>query len=606
MSNQLVLLPRPRELEVGGTVSLPERGTIAAPAACRFTAELLQKALRQEAGLAWEIAPQGAEGDITLRLVPGDLSQAQGYRLTVAEEGIEIVAAEAAGAFYGAQTLIQLLAGSGRQLPALTCRDWPDFENRGVMLDISRNKVPTMETLLALVDLLASWKVNQFQLYTEHTFAYRNHRMVWADASPVTAEGVRELDAYCRQRFVELVPNQNSFGHMRRWLVHDKYRHLAECPEGCDTVWGHFDEPFSLCPGDPGGLALLQELYDELLPNFSSRQFNVGCDETVDLGQGRSKEAVEARGEGRVYLDFLLRIYREVTARGRTMQFWGDVIMHHPELTPELPRDAIALEWGYEADHPFDRHGEVFAASGIPFYVCPGVSTWNTVSGRTDNALGNLRNAAENGLAHGAVGYLNTDWGDNGHLQPLPVSYLGYGYGAAVSWAYEANTGLDVARAVGRHAFRDAAGVMGQLAHDLGLAYREVGIPVPNATMPFRLLQATPEEIELAISGQGEELGDRLRATLERIDAVMAPLGRAEMARPDAALIQREFSWAAAMTRHGCRRALWRVGEVPVGELAEEARWLLAEHRAIWHARNRPGGFVDSQALLERMARDYD
>ena len=116
----------------------------------------------------------------------------------------------------------------------------------------------------------------------------------------------------------------------------------------------------------------------------------------------------------------------------------------------------------------------------------------------------------------------------------------------------------------------------------------------------------TPEEIDVGISGHGEELGERFRAALDRIDAVMAPLSRAEMARPDAALIQREFAWAAAMTKHGCRRGLWGMGEVPNGDLAEEARWLLEEHRAIWHARNRPGGFPDSQARLERMARDYD
>ncbi len=254
--------------------------------------------------------------------------------------------------FYAVCTLIQLLgirdqeAGGRRQestpisnlqsptssLPALRISDWPDFPNRGVMLDISRDRVPTMQTLLELVDLLASWKINQLQLYTEHTFAYRNHPEVWADASPMTGEEILALDAYCRERFIELVPNQNSFGHMTRWLTHDRYRPLAEAPDGCDTRWGHYDYPFSLCPIDPGSIELVRSIFDELLPHFTSRQFNVGCDETIDLGQVRSKEAVEKLGAGRVYLDFLLKIYREVRARGRTMQFWGDIIMEHPEL----------------------------------------------------------------------------------------------------------------------------------------------------------------------------------------------------------------------------------------------------------------------------------
>ena len=151
----------------------------------------------------------------------------------------------------------------------------------------------------------------------------------------MTGEEILALDAYCRERYIELVPNQNSFGHMARWLTHPRYRPLAETQDGFDTPWGHDDYPLSLCPVDPGSMELVRSLFDELLPHFSSRQFNVGCDETIDLGQVRSKAAVEELGTGRVYLDFLLQIYREVKARGRTMQFWGDIIMAHPELVPE-------------------------------------------------------------------------------------------------------------------------------------------------------------------------------------------------------------------------------------------------------------------------------
>ena len=90
--------------------------------------------------------------------------------------------------------------------------DKPDFANRGVMLDISRDKVPTMETLYKQIDILAECKINQIQLYTEHTFAYDNHKVVWQNASPMTPEQILDLDQYCRDRHIELVPNQNSFG----------------------------------------------------------------------------------------------------------------------------------------------------------------------------------------------------------------------------------------------------------------------------------------------------------------------------------------------------------------------------------------------------------
>src|SRR6185436_16742198 len=119
-------------------------------------------------------------------------------------------------------------------------------------------------------------------------------------------------------------------------------------------------------------------------------------------------------------------------------QFWGDIIIEQPELIAELPKDAIALEWGYEADHPFLDHAQRFAESGLEFTVCPGTSSWNSLAGRADNALRNLALAAVAGHESGARGCLITDWGDFGHLQPLPVSYLGFLAGAGFAWNVEA------------------------------------------------------------------------------------------------------------------------------------------------------------------------
>jgi hypothetical protein len=462
-----------------------------------------------------------------------------------------------------------------------------------------------METLYALVDLLAEWRINQLQLYTEHTFAYRQHREVWENASPMTGEQVMALDAYCRQRFVELVPNQNSFGHLHRWLKHPRYRHLAETPDGFEHPWG--DEPFSLCPLEPASLELLAELYDELLPHFSSRQFNVGCDETFDLGQGRSRAACQERGEGRVYLEFLLKIHQLVQRHGRTMQFWGDIIMHYPDLIPELPEDVIALEWGYEADHPFARNGEKFAQAGVPYYVCPGTSSWNSIAGRTANALGNLWNAAENGQARGAIGYLITDWGDHGHWQHLPVSFLGYAYGAAVSWATQANRDLDLPRALALHAFQDAAGVMGHLAYDLGNAYREAGVLVPNASL-LALLLLHPDQPVTESDWPGLTV-EGLERTLEYVDRVMPPLSLARMAHADAELVADEFRNAAALLRHACHLGIARlqtesgeIASIPLETrraLASELEEIVAEYRRLWLSRNRPGGLADSVEQME-------
>lgn len=621
MVRDCIFLPMPRQLNIAETSTVLKSSGLICVEAPSFhenllAAEQLQAAANAIPGIRWELAGGTAVPQeqicAVLSVTPSATSHPQGYQITIAEGVIHVVASTSAGLFYGVQTLRQLLAQCGREVPNLRCSDYPDFPNRGVMLDVSRNKVPTMATLLDLVDLLASWKVNQLQLYFEHIFAYRSHPAVWQNDTPFTVEEILELDRFCRARFIELVPNQNSFGHLENWLVLPEYTHLAEAPDGCETRWGMRTKPYGLKPTDES-LQFLRTLYDELLPAFSSRQFNVGCDETIDLGKGYSQSLAEEVGVERLYVDFVRKIHREVRARGYTMQFWGDIIVEYPHLVRELPHDAIALEWGYEADHPFDEHGALFAASGIPFYVCPGTSTWNSIVGRTTNAVENLRNAARNGLKHGAIGFLNTDWGDNGHWQPLPASYLGLAAGAGYSWAFDANRDLALSEVISRYAFSDDTGIMGRIAADLGDVHRLAGISVHNASVLFRVLQATPEKlVEWLHTHELNDPAHRLRAVLDAIDGIMGNLANANMQRPDAELIKREFTWGANMLRHACWRAIWALNIERKVEndslrqwLLQEAEKLLPEFEAIWHERNRQGGFAASMARLERVRNDY-
>lgn len=603
-------LPQPRHVSWGeGRFALtPDRLILLdapAPQSLRLAARTFQMRLASRFDISWEtVASRATPADqigLRITVLPQAVAQPEGYRLVITSAGVEIQAHDAAGAFYAIATLNQLLAQCETpDLPTVEIADWPDFPVRGVMLDISRDKVPQMSTLYALVDRLASWKINQLQLYTEHTFAYRQHPEVWAEASPITAEEVLALDAYCRERHITLAPNQNSFGHMARWLKHERYAHLAEIHGEFETPWGAMHGPFSLAPTEPGSLELIRSLYDELLPNFSARVINVGCDETFDLCAGKSQARCEARGPGRVYLDFLREIYDEVARRGYRMQFWGDIVLEHPELIPELPRDVIALAWGYEADHPFDAQGARFAAAGIPFYLCPGTSAWDSIAGRTENALGNLINAAEAGLKHGAAGYLITDWGDLGHWQPLPVSFLGLGMGAAYAWCLASNREADVPAVISRFAFDDPTGAMGRVAYDLGNVYRAPGQEVPNSSVLFWILQQRTDE------RMGDFTPADFERTLQAIDAALAPLDAAQMQRSDAALIRREFELAGRMLRHACHHALMQLTSNPTRDaLAADLTEIIQMYRAIWLARNRPGGLVDSVARFQSLLANY-
>ncbi|MGH2821157.1 MAG: glycoside hydrolase family 20 zincin-like fold domain-containing protein [Actinomycetota bacterium] len=604
----LVLLPRPRSLAPGsGDLRLGGAGSIvcAGPAQqLAPVARVLQGSLQEEQAVSWPLVGGGAEAEGGAVLSLDEGLPPEGYGLRIGPEGIELAASDPAGAYYGVMTMAQILRQVRGLIPGLVVEDHPDFATRGVMLDISRDKVPKPSTLFELVDMLAGWKINHLELYVEHTFAYRNHEEVWAQASPLTGEEILELDSYCRQRFVELVPNQNSFGHMHRWLRLPRYRHLAECPEGSESPRGTPLPPYSLDPTNEECLEFLDGIYAELLPHFTSSSFNVGCDETFDLGRGKSREACEQKGAGRVYLDFLLKVYELVKRHGLTMHFWGDIIVNHPDLIDGLPKDGVALEWGYEADHPFDEHLELFARSGIPFFACPGTASWNSIAGRTQNCLANIDNAVSSGLRHGARGVLNTDWGDRGHWQYLPVSYLGLAAGAALGWSYESNRDRDLIPALDLHAFRDEARVMGRVAHDLGNAYLRAGAVPHNSSALFHTLRA-PDRGSVP-DGVSEE---SLKECADVIRSAVAPLGSARMARADSGIIEGEFANAARMLLHACTRGTALLSDDNSSEtrreLGRELREILGRHRELWVARNRIGGLHDSIWPLEALLDDY-
>lgn len=625
MQNHPVLLPTPQNLRFSdGFCSLVEKSKILLdadpPSPLFFSARRLQATLAKNFHTKLDItAGKGippAQIGITLRIDPHAVNRSEGYRLNITPEGILIEAQEDRGLFYGSCTLIQLIlyysspsaiisSLPGGCLPCLEIHDWPDFPSRGVMLDISRDKVPTMDTIFNLVDLLASWKINQLQLYTEHTFAYQNHPQVWAAASPFTGEEIFELDAYCHQRYVEIVPNQNSFGHMERWLKHPRYQPLAEVPRSFDYPAADHHSSGCLCPLDPNSLVFLTGLYDELLPHFSSRQFNIGCDETFDLGQGRSKSECERVGVGRVYLDFLLKIVHSVTQRGFRVQFWGDIVMAHPELVWELPRDIIALDWGYEADFPFDQHGKIFAEAGLQFYVCPGTSSWNSIAGRTDNCIKNLDSAARNGLKFGAIGYLNTDWGDNGHWQCLPISYLGFAAGAAFSWAYQANANIDISEALNHYAFFDPSGMMGRLVYDLGNVYQEVNVEPDNSSFLFEVLQNPIHDWAKIIPSKKVLLG--FRRTHEVIKKIAADNPTHSSLSADKDLLASEIKLTVDLLKHACMRGAYGVGSQDYNRqyLSIDLERIIAEYPLVWLSRNRPGGLQDSLSYFDTARKEY-
>ncbi|MCG8479492.1 MAG: family 20 glycosylhydrolase [Spirochaetales bacterium] len=579
-------------------------------------------------------------------------TNAEAFRIEIAEETIAVSAAGEVGRFYAVGALRQLMtiAGSGPpdggvRLPTGTVTDRPGLGDRGFMLDVSRNRVPTRETLLDLLDLLAMVRYNHLELYFEHVFAYRDHEQVWRETGAVTAEDIRWLDGECAARGIELVPNQNSFGHLAGWMRHERYRSLAEAPDGFSDPWGnHYDHPFSLYPAEPAVPAFLAELYDELLPNFTSRRFNVGLDETFDLGQGRSAERIgelaaaeraahpeidadtaRQRATGRVYLEMLRVVHSLVSERGRQMYFWGDIIQNHPELVSELPGDVVAVEWGYEADHDFDTHCGRLRESGVPFLVAPGTSVWNSMGGRFATARSNIRNAVDAVHRYGGRGVLMTDWGDNGDLAPATVALPALVLAGALAWnSRGAATDETASSGTGEYAEPDAFAwlrvhVFGDEGGALTEALRLLNtLDEPNGAQTIH--NASILAVALLVfdlPSYQSALDDFDPAVIDAIEA------RAREARSlltgDASgdgTVPASDGGAAAHYREellfACDLALYGVGILRIrrgGAAADEGLATLIDglderFSQLWLSRYRPGGLEDSRRWLRKAARD--
>ena len=559
------------------------------PMSERLTAALLRM-IATKPNLTISYGTQQNE-TILLRIRQGGEKIEGAYQLIAGEQGIDLTASSETGTFYGLMTLQQILDQADDTISCFAIEDQPDFDQRGVMLDISRCKVPTVTSLKRLIDQFACLKINQLQLYTEHTFAFSGHERVWVDSSPLNSNDILCLKRHCNERFIDLVPNLNSFGHFERWLRYPEYHQYAECPNG-------FTHPLSNTRSDTGStlrpnqksLDLLAELYGEYLPLFDGKLFNIGGDEPWELGLGWSKKKCAKKGTTQVYVDFLARINKLSNQYDRRTQFWSDIVLRQPRSLGQLPKDMIALNWGYEGDHPFKRECEHMANQGLDFYVCPGTSSWNSLTGRIDNARKNLANAARNGLNTGSCGYLVTDWGDNGHHQYLPISYPGFILAACHSWNHKAAHRIDLAGAINQVFFKEPGTETAELLVRLGQVASLAPSRIRNATLFNRTLFWSMRNEPSTTQTVSDE---QLQNCVNELTSISQALPSSDST--NLKLVQDEIRNAARMSIHGVHRLLsFRNNAVKKQQLDADISKIIAEHERLWLARNAPGGLRES------------
>ncbi len=366
----------------------------------------------------------------------------EGYKLKI-DDYITIAARTEQGAFYGLMTLKQIYAEE--EIKQVEIEDYPLLKVRGVMLDISRSKVPTVQTLKELIDFFASLKYNHLELYVEgFSFEYKNFPQVLEDRNYLSVDEYVEVERYANEYFIDFVPNQNGFGHMSDWLLRDEYKELACCPEGFN-IWGCLRIPSTLDPTNPKSIDLVKKMYADMLPYTSSKYFNMNFDEPYELGSGKSKEACDKSSKEDVYIAYFNKLAEEVRKYDKTPMLWGDVLVKHPDKVKLLPKDVIFIDWGYNKDYPFDEHAKMLLRNKVNYLLAPGTSSWSTITSRFIDMKETIENSTKAAKEHHGLGVLITDWGDMGHLQYLPSSYLGFIYGGLLSWS---NATVDDAKQV--------------------------------------------------------------------------------------------------------------------------------------------------------------
>ena len=471
----LLLVPQPREAHAEREVALTRGLEIVVPsdASDAFAARDLRDALR-------EFGVPVAKGQGSARIVLWRASSAparallakakltldaamhdEGYVIVPDGSTLAVIAETPAGVFYGAQTVKQLVEGRGATaaLRMVSVRDWPAMKYRGLHDDLSRGPVPSLDFMKRQLRTFAAYKMNVYSPYFEHTLTYLSNPLIAPPGGALSRRDVAELVTYAARYHIDVIPEQEAFGHLHHVLKYELYASLAETPRG-----------HVLAPGQPGSMSLIKQWFTEIDSIFPSTFVHLGADETFELGRGQTADAVKRDSIGPVYLGFLKSIVGAIKKPGKRYLFWGDIAGNHPNLVGSLPKEMIAVAWSYGASNSFDGLITPFTNAGIETWVSPGVSSWNFVYPNNNVAFINIRNFVRDGQRLGATGLLNTTWDDDGEAI-FDQTWAGVLFGAAAGWQPGESSIDAFQKSFGRAYHRDASGLIDAAERQLMAAH---------------------------------------------------------------------------------------------------------------------------------------
>lgn len=283
----------------------------------------------------------------------------------------------------------------------------PAFEVVGFHLDL-RVQVMRPAALHALADRLAGLGLNTLVMEWEASFPYERHATIYS-ASAYSPEEVRAFLAHCARLGLEVIPLQQTLGHLEYVLRHPRYAHLREAE----------DDLCQVCPRKAEeARKLFRELFADMRVYHDGKYIHLGGDEAYLLGRCPACAAyAKEHGLSRLYADYMRVIVDEAKAAGFVPVLWADMLLKHPECVGLLPRDAILVDWNYGWAR--DRFG-----SDPAELVRQGFTVWGAAALRSapDNHsrvewgrhLENIREFPPRARTDGYRGMLLTSWSTSG------------------------------------------------------------------------------------------------------------------------------------------------------------------------------------------------
>ena len=220
--------------------------------------------------------------------IEGAQNQRQAYRIEIAPEGVTVWCVGNEGWGYALKTLDQLKKIYGDRVPCMTITDWPAYEFRGWLDDISRGPIPNRQFRRQTRSFSEQYKLNFGNYYTEHTL----YNELYPDIS-----GYSGLNSYEYSNDPFMMANLQCFAHFEKTLRIPYYQSIMDGPTNVNPAK---EETYSF---------LRDQIENAVQAYHSSRFFNINCDETEGLGSGRAKQYVDQIGADEVYCQHINRVY---------------------------------------------------------------------------------------------------------------------------------------------------------------------------------------------------------------------------------------------------------------------------------------------------------